>query len=185
MKIEEIKAYKCPVCGNAYVSEKAAERCCQPKKCERCGIEIPRKSYYCLCESCRKIAKAEEEKKRFEKAVKYKLSECPPEKCEMMFSDIFGHNEGYFIGVDELEDYCYDNNIEMPKYCYGTYSRQISFDACSIIESACDDLHEDAIDQIDDASVKELQNFLDAWCEKQTGTKTYYADYTCAILLGE
>ena len=48
-------------------------------------------------------------------------------------------------------------------------------DADSIIENACEELYEDARDNISDE--KELQEFLDKWCEKQTGTTTYYPCY--------
>ena len=51
----------------------------------------------------------------------------------------------------------------------------LGFDEDIIIENACDELHEDARDNISDE--KELQEFLDKWCEKQTGTTTYYPCY--------
>lgn len=50
-------------------------------------------------------------------------------------------------------------------------------DADGIIDSACDDLHEDARDNISGQDQKELQDFLDKWCEKQSGTITYYPCY--------
>ena len=33
----------------------------------------------------------------------------------------------------------------------------------------------------DDADRKELQNYLDAWCRRQTGTTSYMVDYKYAI----
>ena len=88
------------------------------------------------------------------------------------------------LNIEELEDYCKENDIAMPKYVWGTTVSRISMDACSIIESSCEELHEDAGGQIDDRDCKELQDMLDKWCEKQRGTDTYYVDYNVAILIG-
>lgn len=52
---------------------------------------------------------------------------------------------------------------------------KLAMDADSIIDNACDKLHEDARDNISDE--KELQEFLDKWCAKQGGTTTYYPCY--------
>ena len=63
----------------------------------------------------------------------------------------------------------------VPKVLWNCEVVKISMDSDSIIENACDELHEDARDYISDE--KELQDFLDKWCEKQTGTTTYYPCY--------
>ena len=63
----------------------------------------------------------------------------------------------------------------VPKVLWNCEVVKISMDADSIIENACDELHEDARNNISDE--KELQEFLDKWCEKQTGTTTYYPCY--------
>ena len=51
---------------------------------------------------------------------------------------------------------------------------EISIDADSVIENACDGLHEDALENCDSAA---LQNVIDKWCENQSGTTTYYPCY--------
>ena len=53
----------------------------------------------------------------------------------------------------------------------------ISMDAGSIVEDACEQLHEDALESISYDDMKELQNFLNEWCAKQTGTRTIYPCY--------
>ena len=53
----------------------------------------------------------------------------------------------------------------------------ISMDAANIIEDACEELHEDAYDSISGKDIDELQNFLDKWCGKQTGTNTCFPSY--------
>lgn len=53
----------------------------------------------------------------------------------------------------------------------------ISIDADSIIENACEELHEEAEENIFRQDREELQEFLDNWCKKQTGTTTLYPNY--------
>ena len=43
MNSKEIKAYQCEKCGSSYIDKNVADKCCQPKLCEDCGCEIPRK----------------------------------------------------------------------------------------------------------------------------------------------
>jgi len=61
---------------------------------------------------------------------------------------------------------------------------ELSIDASDILEDACSDLHEDAMDNISVEDEKELQLLLDKWCEdNKQGTTTYYADFGVGILL--
>ena len=63
----------------------------------------------------------------------------------------------------------------IPKVLWNCEEVKISMDADSIIENACEELHDDARDNIFDE--KELQEFLNNWCAKQTGTTTYCPCY--------
>lgn len=183
MNAIEIVAYKCSKCGTAYQSREYAKKCCMPKICEDCGCEIPHNSYYIVCDSCRSKREAAKEKERFNKAKQYTFKDAPESSYQCMYSEVYGENEGYFFDLDELEEYCQENDIAMPEYVWGTKLTRISMDADSIIESACEKLHEDAEDQIDDR--EELQEMLNKWCEKQSGTDTYYVDYNVAILINK
>jgi hypothetical protein len=42
----------------------------------------------------------------------------------------------------------------------------MSIDAANIIESATEDLYEDANLDVSDSAVKELQDYLDDWCKR-------------------
>ena len=80
----------------------------------------------------------------------------------------------------------YDNEYLTlcPNFYFG---RIMSIDADWIIENACEELHEDARDSIGSKDEKELQKFLDKWCDKQTGTTTYYPcykDYVSVMKVG-
>lgn len=181
INVEEIKCYKCGNCGAAFVSKEKAEDCCKPKICEDCGREIPRKSYYVVCDECREKRELQREKDRYNKATKCSYDECPDDEKIMMYSESYGSNEGYFTDISELIDYCEAEDIPVPEYCWSTTQIDMSMDGDSLIESACEELFEDASDRIDSEDRKGLQDFLDKWCEKQSGTSTYSVDYKYAV----
>ncbi len=66
---------------------------------------------------------------------------------------------------------------EIPDILWLCNNVDISMDADSIIESACEELYEDAEDNILYEDRKELQRLLDNWCKKQIGTTTLYPNY--------
>ncbi len=148
--------------------------------CSRCGKP---KRGMCMDEECRAKRESEQEKSRYDKAKKYTLKTAPSESIIMYYSDVYGNNEGYFSEIEYLVDYCNDEGIKVPEYVWGTYETQISLDAHDIIEDACEELWEGAYDSIGSKDITELEDFLNNWCEKQTGTRTYTADYNCCILI--
>ena len=93
-----------------------------------------------------------------------------------------------YVHVDMLEDWLADDVAEgngVPRI-YGTTTTELSFDAGSLVEDACEDLHEEAGDNISNDEIKELQALLDAWAEKvDRGTKTYWADWSVGVILTE
>lgn len=101
------------------------------------------------------------------------------EESDKYFTDECEFAEYYLELYQEGNHNC--NNFDeyfdrhVPKVLWNCSETKISLDADSIIENACEELHEDARDNISDE--KELQDFLDKWCEKQTGTTTYYPNY--------
>ena len=79
--------------------------------------------------------------------------------------------------VEEYQDKYIAGEIgvgDIPDALWVTEEERIHLDAWSIIEDACDDLHEDAAESCD---CETLQTLLDIWCEAQTGTTTYYPCY--------
>ena len=101
------------------------------------------------------------------------------EESEQYFSDEFSFVDYWWELYQEGDHDCsnFDEYFEkyVPKVLWNCEVVKISMDADSIIENACEELHEDARDYISDE--KELQDFLDKWCGKQTGTTTYYPCY--------
>ena len=114
-------------------------------------------------------------KKWLESAIKCNYEDVPGEHTEMIYADGILHNNGYFHSIEELIDFCKRKGFVIPRYVHATNIAYLEMDAYSIAEYACDELHEDALDQIDQSDIDELQEMLDAWCSKQTGTKSYFA----------
>jgi hypothetical protein len=133
----------------------------------------------CMNKECRALYDAEEEQKHLAKAIKAKYEDVPAEKRGMLYSRVYPYNEGYFSNIEDLEEYCQDNDVPVPSYVWSTKKFVLSMDAGSIIENACEELHENAMDNIE--GEKELQEFLNAWCANQSGTDTYTVDYKYAI----
>lgn len=84
------------------------------------------------------------------------------------YSDIEDYVESLYV------DYLDNGFDDIPRILWVTEEINISLDAYSICENACDELHEDAMDNCD---IKSLQEVLDDWCKKQTGTTTYSPCY--------
>ena len=142
--------------------------------CPYCGKPYENQSYlHCDCDGQNEADKAAAERKWNEtlsKAVEVdeedvsdtilycrELDQCYESTDE--FQDDWVSNE-----YDELYD-------ERPDRLWVCDIEKIAIDAGSVVDMACNGLHEDAIGECD---VNSLQKLLDDWCKEQTGTTTYY-----------
>jgi hypothetical protein len=108
----------------------------------------------------------------------------PTDDFEALCSEYYSHNEGYFFSWDDFFDDWYGNHSDedpRPTYVWATYPMQINIDAYCIVENATDELWEGAFDSISDSDIRELQEYLNKWCANQTGTRTYYPDYSKTV----
>lgn len=148
--------------------------------CPYCGKPYKQQSYlHCDCDGqiqADREKKVKEWKKIVENAVEVKESEV----TTMLYCEENG--EFYDCADDFFDDYMWhEDEFEVrPVRLWVTTEESIHMDADNIIEDACSDLHEDASEQCD---AKELQKLLDEWCDKQTGTGTYYPDYKKYVIL--
>lgn len=156
---------KCPECFNGIIHV--------------CPICQSKMNGLCMSESCQDLREFHKEQKRLEKAIIGDFSEVPPESMEMLYSERYGYQEGFFSEMDELLEYCEENDVDVPEYVWSTTKRGISISADDILEQACEELHEDARDRL--VGEDELQKFLDEWCKKQAGAESYEVDYKYAI----
>lgn len=158
------------------------------KKCEHCGKILPKGRLKCDCKQQREI----DEKER-----RIKYQETISKAKEIDLKDITTYlydeeSDKYYSDIDEFVDYHWqdyrdgsggcDNFDEyfqynIPKVLWLCDNVDISMDADSIIENACEELHENAEDNISGQDRKELQKLLDDWCKKQSGTTTLYPNY--------
>lgn len=166
----------CPNCFNGVI-----------KVCEYCGKQIQRSSIdSCNCDQYK--AKQELKKRikyraKINKATEIKLKEV--NNADTYFYD--DKTDDYFATiVDFVDAYKYMEDFEsdedmmnnLPEVLWFCNSKDIYIDANSIVEQACEDLHEDAFENIFETDLKELQNILNEWCKKQTGTRTLFPDYS-------
>ena len=164
----------CPNCFNGVI-----------RLCKYCGKQIQKGSIdNCDCEQY-KAKEIEEKRVKYQetiaKAKEIAIEDLPEdtwlydEQTDDYFSDI-----DYFVDVyKDNEDFETKEQMleNLPPVLWVCKSVEIEMDAYSIIENACEELHEDAMDSISDKDKGELQKFLDEWCSKQTGTKTAYPCY--------
>ncbi len=157
------------------------------KLCEFCGTPLAKGFSGCKCEKAlekeeavrkqnyqNKIGRAKEIDL---KQVSYYMYD---EESQDYFADENEFADHYFnLYLDEIEEnhIPFDEYFEkyVPKVLWNCDVVKMYIDADSIVSDACEELHEDAVDNVD--GMDELQEFLDKWCAKQTGTTTYYPDY--------
>lgn len=164
----------CPSCYNGVVH-----------RCKYCGKILPREMLKCTCLCQKNIDAAEKREKQQRAFDKAPLASKEIENAtECFYSDYYGRNEGYFTDWDEFFEYWFENcesDFERPLYVWSTSPVEISIDADPIIESATDDLYEDAIFDIPSEKRKELQDYLDEWCKTCGVGKTYYESHEYKI----
>jgi hypothetical protein len=190
----KIVGFACANCGTFYSTisgedeaRKNAERCHNATAtCFSCGgpvMSLHQKE----CDTCwqkeigRTTAKAAElERGRFERAPKIKFSDY---KGEYLFFPDFSIGHDGFLPVDGLEDYFADDDEKMPAYAWACSSFGLIMDAQLILDSALEDHHEDAGENVGAEDLNELQTLLDAWCAKQSVTSYQPTDEV--VLLDE
>lgn len=157
----------CPNCFNGVQS-----------LCEFCGKPI-QKGYINKCD-CEQY-KAQESEKARQKYVET-ISKAKEVNLEDVDTYLYDENSGKFYADTEsfAEEFeCEYGSLEeiienLPDILWVTSEQKMSIDASNVIEDACSDLHEDASDNCDYES---LQKALDEWCDKQSGTTTYFPCY--------
>ncbi len=186
--IEEEKSSKVNWYDNEYFVWCPNCYCGVIKKCKYCGKILPKGILRCDCEKQREI----DEKER---RIKYQETISKATEVDLKDKDTYLYDENsnkYYWSINDFVDYHkqdyadgsggYENFDEyfqymIPDILWLCDNVDISMDADSIIASACEELHEDAEDNISGQDRKELQGLLDNWCKKQTGTTTLYPSY--------
>lgn len=147
--------------------------------CPYCGQPYKNQSYmHCDCEGQKK-ADEEEKIKEWKKIISKATVVDEKDVDTMLYCEEY---DEYYDTVDDFFDsyinYHTNESEIKPERLWVCSVEKIYVDAESVIESACEDLHEDASEQCDTDG---LQKLLDKWCEEQTGTTTYYPCYNQCI----
>lgn len=169
---EEPSIWACHKCGKSHRHRSWAESCCALKGPHPCGCgKTIARDFYTACDDC------------IERGKLLKAERLSPEGYEgWIHSDhVQGYNDGYFEGLDELEEACEANDVQMPAYVWACIEEPWSgLDAYERIETEMEDHHEEAIEQVVD--IGELLEFMKAWNAKQT-LKSYSPDTGRVIVL--
>lgn len=176
----------CQICKKLYGKsldrepQKAAERCCTPRRCSTCNACLPLRQYFLKCVSCREKEQGQKKIELFEKSKKYKPSEYNGpvfDRRDRMFDDLeafFDHYHGNKVFEDELRD--------------GTWvwlAREIKFrpSVSMMLSQAFESHYDGAADTVSESKVKELEDFVGQWAE-QLCIVSYEPDYTQCVVLG-
>lgn len=161
----------CPDCYNGVVH-----------RCKLCGELIrPRWNLKCNCAAQQALDKEKQE--QIEQEVWDKAEELPEDLKDsytFFYSEYYGWNNGYFEDWDSFFDYWNDNyeeTDERPEYVWVTEAVSMQIDARDIVESATEEMYEDAMDNISDDAINNLQQFLNEWCRTCGVGDTYYESH--------
>lgn len=165
----------CPNCFNGVI-----------KLCEYCKAPLNKMTYKCTCDGYKKHEEKEKELKHNEimqKAKEISINELSGEYLcnDIEYGGFYSDIEDFIYEYKDLYQVRYsflsfDEYYEkIPKLLWICEKHEMYIDAYSIVESACEELHEDAMDNISD--LNELQRTLNEWTKKQTGTTTLYPAY--------
>jgi len=142
------------------------------------------------CEGMRNLARKELHDRTLAKW--NKTSKITLEEAYKTQEWVYVDNWDEYILMDDLEDKIdghrsKDEDFDVKElFIYGTTKIKMSFDANSLIESACEDLHEDAGSDISSDEIKEMQDFLDNWVEEYgSNTTSYEIDYSIGVVIPE
>jgi hypothetical protein len=167
----------CPNCINGIVNV-----------CEYCGEPIPRWSLKCNCKQSMENDLEEIRKHRLARlgraeSIKWEdleVAAYDEATCKVFFNieDFIKHyRDAYEKFKDEYASFDEYIENEVPIVLWDCYTEDLELNAYSIIEDACYDLHEDAIENVSEEEKRKLQDLLDEWCSHITGTTTYYPNY--------
>lgn len=189
---DKTRLYACSDCGKAYsptiyacrddlaheAAKRAAMDCCAPRHCTICGVEVEQP--WTACRPCR-------ERNSLQKcAIIHRAEWTDPVQHDGMAGE---WGEGYSSSVNALlEAWADEHWVKIgpqhppPAYCWPCKPSKFEIDPERALESALEEMHEDACDQIVDAD--EFYDFIEAWNAKQT-IITWYPDHSRVIVLDQ
>lgn len=166
--------YFCEKCRVVRGGFQAANECCEPPKCKRCGCE---NSSGLNCPSCKTVIYEENEKRRLNAAKKITVSDWDG----WIYSD--GHGDEFFSSVDEFMEWCDENEVTPPSHVYTADPvRFASVNMDDIIERFYDEAF-DGFDANCLSGTEEFQTAINVFNQANEELKSYSVDFKTAILI--
>lgn len=166
---KKASAWVCGKCRRVQVDEAFARTCCD-RRCSECSTPV--RAGALLCDVHWKEREQRREQERFEKATKI-----PVEAYDHEYVCI-GYDS--YVTVDHWRDGAECG--EAPRWAWAVTDHGMPrLDATSILESALEEHHEDAIDEVD---TEGLQLALDEWRAKQS-MRSFFCDESRAVVLND
>lgn len=184
--INEVTAYKCDKCGQAWLTLSSANNhvCSNNRKCEICGNTIEKDFHYTLCRRCKAIKDKNKylmiEVKRYEKAKKISVEEYENENP----NGLYYSNERYYFDIESFLDSIYRGGEDVPDYVWGTYKEPIQLDADAIVELLQDNDVAYEGYEVSSKAKKDIQDFVEQFNSEHT-EYSHWPDYETAILVSD
>lgn len=179
---EKAVAYACASCGAVFSSRVEGAKELAGAHCSRtcrCGAALG--EGMALCPACASTERSQRETLLFEKATKVSIEDYPDEPVYLE-----GHSgsmgTGFFLNIDEVLDYCEEEQIEAPKYVWACTPRPLEVPTEAVVEAAMDEHNTVGVDDLSLTAIDELQAVLKTWCSKQN-IRTWFPDFGRAVLL--
>jgi|JI9StandDraft_1071089.scaffolds.fasta_scaffold145461_2 hypothetical protein len=165
----------CSECKIVKRTEAEAEKCCTPKECQTCGIELAKeRRAWLVCERCWDCEQNKKHHERLDKAQEVD----PSESVMFMVEEFSCHGDGWFHGLDEIIDYGFDEDSDCrPEFAFCSKPEQRWIALGDVLERICDDGYEDMGDNF--SGLEDLQAAIDRFNElNKEQLKVYNVDYT-------
>ena len=128
------------------------------------------------------LTQEDREKKRFEKAEKLTEEQYGDDP---VWWDARGPADGLFVSVEDVREYCEENEVELPEYVWACDAEKFHIDMQGAVEDALErqELYEGAYDDLGgDEAIKELQALVQGWLDKHP-VISWRPHYKRAVLL--
>lgn len=176
-------AFACATCGAVFSARIEGASDLAGAHCDRiCTCGDPLAEGQSLCSKCTHRERAKREARLFETAVKVSIDDYPDEPVYWE-GQAGSMGVGFFLNLDEVLDYCEEEELDTPKYVWACTPRPLRVPTDAVLEAAIEE-HTIGMDDLTVDAIGELQRFLDAWCSKQN-VRTWFPDFGRAVLLRE
>ena len=178
---EDRVAFACSTCGAIFPSgvenaeTLAREHCVRLCRCGNLLLDG-----LSLCANCTARERADREGRLFEVAKKIAVEDYPDEPVYWE-GQAGSMGLGFFLNIDELLDYCEEEQIEHPKYVWACTPRPLRVPTDAVLEAAVGE-HNVGLEDLNPEAVGDLQEFLVGWCKEQN-IRTWFPDFERAVLL--